>query len=99
MLLKSTMDPNDLAILMHQIFGGGIFVASLILKTFFSAYHLTPEMLEPVTMINKPVDLLNNLDRMYAGVEYMYENFKQVTQLHIDGPLYFDHSTTLRNVE
>lgn len=78
MVLKESMGPNELAFVLHQIISEGIFVASLIIKTMYSADHLTPDMLEPITMINKPVDLLDNLDRTYAGVEYMNENLEQV---------------------
>nr|YP_010951225.1 cytochrome c oxidase subunit 1 [Peltigera neckeri]WML72229.1 cytochrome c oxidase subunit 1 [Peltigera neckeri] len=78
MVLKESMGPNELAFVLHQIVSEGIFVASLIIKTMYSADHLTPDMLEPITMINKPVDLLDNLDRTYAGVEYMNENLEQV---------------------
>lgn len=91
------MSPNEFAGLLHQILSGGVLVASLILKTVCLADHLSTEM--PVTMINKPVALLYNIDRTYAGVEYMNENLEHVRHLHIDGPSYFDHSTTLLNVE
>ena len=32
----------------------------------YSANHLTPDMLEPITMINKLVDLLDKLNHMYT---------------------------------
>lgn len=58
------MSPNEFAGLLHQILSGGVLVASLILKTVCLADHLSTEM--PVTMINKPVALLDNIDRTYA---------------------------------
>lgn len=98
MVLKSSMGPNEFAVVLDQIVSGGIFVSSLFIKTMYSADTLSPDMLEPITMINKPVDIVDNIDRTYAGVEYINENLQHVRNLHIDGPLNFDHSTTLRNV-
>nr|YP_010951164.1 cytochrome c oxidase subunit 1 [Peltigera neocanina (nom. ined.)]WML72168.1 cytochrome c oxidase subunit 1 [Peltigera neocanina (nom. ined.)] len=98
MVLKSSMGPNEFAVVLDQIVSGGIFVASLFIKTMYSADNLSPDMLEPITMINKPVDIVDNIDRTYAGVEYINENLEHVRNLHIDGPLNFYHSTTLRNV-
>nr|YP_005351176.1 cytochrome c oxidase subunit 1 [Peltigera malacea]AEK48304.1 cytochrome c oxidase subunit 1 [Peltigera malacea] len=68
MVLKSSMGPNEFGVVLDQIVSGGIFVASLFIKTMYSADHLSPDMLEPITMINKPVDIVDNIYRTYAGV-------------------------------
>lgn len=56
------MGPNEFAVVLHQIVSWGILVASLFINTMYSADSLSPDMLEPITMINKPVDIVDNID-------------------------------------
>lgn len=81
---------------LHQILSRGVFDVFLILKTICLVDYLSLEML--VTMINKLVALLDNIDHIYAGVKYLNKNLEYVRHLHIDSLLYFDHNTILYNI-
>ena len=98
MVLKSSMGPNEFSVVLDQIVSRGIFVAFLFIKTIYSTNHLSIDMLEPIIMINKPVDIIDNIYRIYASVEYINKNLKYVKNLHIDGLLNFSNNTTLHNV-
>ena len=55
-------------------------------------------MLKSITMINKLVDIIDNIYCIYANIKYINKNTEYVRNLHIDGPSNFDYSITLRNM-
>ena len=82
MVLESSTGPNVFAVVLDQIVSGGIFVASLFRETMYSADHFSPEMLEPITMINKPVDIVDKFYPTYTADHFSPEMLEPRTLIN-----------------